>query len=277
MKIRNYIIILVLILNLSSCNSEKNGNKTIGVAENVSTDLLVDHLNIWVKNPKKAKERLTANGFTSVPDSLSKIHTGQGTTGRYFHFLNGYLELIFVYDQNELEENILKNKDLDFTERANFEKNGASPFSIALKVKDYNTEKIPFEKISYNQDWMPKNANIYSAKNSKTHLKEPSIFVVYPEIESDTFQTLADLKNIPEDYAFVREFYKHPNGAKKITNIIITTTDLDLNTETIKALNGIENVTVKNGTEHLMELYFDNNIQGMSFDLRPELPLIIYL
>ncbi len=43
------------------------------------------------------------------------------------------------------------------------------------------------------------------------------------------------------------------------------------------AINGIENVTVKKGTEHLMELYFDNNIQKKSFDLRPELPLIIYL
>ena len=161
-----------------------------------------------------------------------------------------------------MEENIKKNKDLDFTERANFEKNGALPFSVALKVKDYDVEKIPFEKVSYHQDWMDENANIYSAKNSKTHLQEPSIFVVYPEIESDRFETISDLKNIPDEYAFAREFYKHPNGAKKITNIVITSTDLNLKTETIKAVNGIPHLTIKNGTEHLMELYFDNNIQG---------------
>lgn len=277
MNIRNYIIILSLIFGLSSCKDERKGNKTKGIAENVSSDLQVDHFNIWVKNPKIAKERLTDIGFTSVPDSLSQIHTGQGTAGRYFHFFNGYLELIFVYDQKELEKNNAKNKDLDFTERANFEKNGASPFSIALKVKDYNTEKIPFEKISYHQNWMEENVNVYSAKNSKTNLKEPSIFVVYPEIESERFETLSDLKNIPDEYAFAREFYKHPNGAKKITNIVITSTDLDLKTETIKAVNGIEKLSVKNGTEHLMELYFDNNVQEKSFDLRPELPLIIYL
>jgi hypothetical protein len=52
--------------------------------------------------------------------------------------------LIFIYNQNELEENNEKNKDLDFTKRANFENNGASPFGLALKVKDYNIEKIPF-------------------------------------------------------------------------------------------------------------------------------------
>lgn len=280
MNTRDYIIVLVLILGLSSCKTDKaenNDKRTDQITVNSSTDLQVDHFNIWVKDPKIAKERLTDLGFTSVPDSLSQIHKGQGTAGRYFNFLNSYLELIFVYDQNELEENNRKNIGLDFTQRANFENNGASPFSIALKLKDYDPEKIPFEKVKYHQDWMEENANIYSAKNSKTHLKEPSIFVVYPEIESDRFETISDLKNIPDEYAFAREFYKHPNGAKKITNIVITSTDLDLKTETIKAVNVIENFTVKNGTEHLMELYFDNNIQEKSFDLRPELPLVIYL
>lgn len=277
MKILNHIIILVLILGLTSCKDKKNKNSTNEIAESVSTDLQVDHFNIWVKNPKKAKKRLTNIGFTSVPDSLSKIHEGQGTAGRYFHFLNGYLELIFVYDQNELEENSLINKDLDFTERANFKKNGASPISIALKVKDYDVEKIPFQKVKYHQDWMEENASIYSAKNSKIHLKEPSIFVVYPEIESGTFESLTELENFPTEDTSWKEYFKHSNGAKKVTNIVITSTDLNIETETIKAVNGIKNLTVKSGKEHVMELHFDNNAQGKSFDLRPELPLVIHL
>lgn len=269
-----YIIILVLFFGLNSCENKKKTDQT---TLNVSSDLEVDHFNIWVENPKEAKEKLIEIGFISVPDSLSQIHKGQGTAGRYFNFLNGYLELIFVYNQSELEENNKKNNELDFIERANFKKNGASPFSIALKIKDYKTDKIPFDKVKYHQDWMEENVNIYSAKNSKTKLGEPSIFVVYPEIESDRFETLADLKKIPEEYSIWREFFKHPNGAKKITNIRITSSDLDLETETIKAINGIENISVQNGTEHLMELYFDNNVQKKSFDLRPELPMIINL
>lgn len=277
MKTRYNIIILGFIFCVLSCKDKKTDVKLYERSGNISTDLQLDHFNIWIKNPRIAKKRLTEIGFTSVPDSLSAIHIGQGTTGRYFRFLNCYLELIFVYDQKELEENNDKNKGLDFTKRANFDKNGASPFSLALKLKDYNVEKIPFEKICYHQDWMDKNMNIYSAKNSKKELKEPSIFVIYPEMEYEKFETLSDLKNIPEEHAIWREFYKHPNGAHKITEIIITSSNLNLNAETIKAVNGIENLTVKNGKDHLMELYFDNNIQEKSFDLRPKLPLIIYL
>ncbi|MCK8520408.1 VOC family protein [Aquimarina sp. D1M17] len=271
-----YVIILVLFFTVNSCvNKKKTESKTDRSALNISTDLQVDHFNIWVKNPKTAKKKLRDIGFTSVPDSLSAIHKGQGTTGRYFYFLNNYLELIFVYDQTEFKENNRVNRDLDFAERANFDKNGASPFSVALKVKDYDIEKIPFKTVKYHQEWMDNNENIYSAVNSKTNLKEPSVFVVYPELESDRFETLSDLKNIPEEYAFARTFYKHPNGAKKVTNIKIISPELDMETQTIKAINGIENLSIKNGAKHLMELTFDNNIQGKIFDLRPELPLII--
>ncbi len=274
---RNYTIFLLLIIFFSSCNDVKEGKDAIKLKETASSNLKVDHLNIWVKNPNIAKERLINIGFTSVPDSLSAVHEGQGTAGKYFNFLNGYLELIFVYDKNELDENIQKNKNLDFIKRADFGKNGALPFSIALKMKNYNPEKIPFEKVRYHQDWMDENANIYAARNSKELLQEPSIFIVYPEIESDGFENMSELSIIPDEYAFARDFYKHPNGAEKITNIIITSTDLDLKTKTIKAVNAITNLTVKNGQEHLMELYFDNHIQGKTFDLRPEIPLIINL
>lgn len=273
----NYIFGLLIIASFLSCRYSKSEKGSIETEPSISSDLEVDHFNIWVKNPNAAKQKLRSIGFTSVPDSLSEIHIGQGTAGKYFYFLNSYLELIFVHDQNELEENNRINKYLDFTERANFDINGASPFSLALKVKDYNLDKIPFQKIEYHQDWMEENASIYSAKNSKINLKEPSIFIVYPEIESLQFGSLADLKKIPNEYAFLRAFYKHPNGAKKVTKIIITSTAINLESETIKAVNTVKNLLVKNGPKHLMELYFDDGTQGKTFDLRPELPLKIYL
>lgn len=278
MKIQNYILFVFLMLGISSCKKEIKDAKQSDVPDTISNDLQLDHFNIWVENPTKAKEKLKAIGFTAVPDSLSMVHEGQGTSGRYFNFLNTYLEFIFVYYQAEFKENIKKNKDLDFSERANFQKNGALPFGIALKVKDYAVEKIPFDKICYHQDWMAPNANIYAAKNSKIHLNEPSVFVVYPEIETKKFKTFDDLKAvIPDEVSYYRDTYKHANGAKKVTSIVITSNNLDFNSETIKAINITENLKAKNGKAHLMEVYFDNSIQGKSFDLRPELPLLIYL
>lgn len=107
---RNYIVILLLIIFFSSCKNEKRVNITEKKDDNISSNLQIDHFNIWVNNPEIARESLTELGFNSVPDSLSAVHEGQGTAGKYFNFLNGYLELIFVYDQNKLEENIKKIK-----------------------------------------------------------------------------------------------------------------------------------------------------------------------
>lgn len=270
MNIRNYIIVLIFSLGLTTCK------KTEKTTKKISSDLSVDHLNIWVENPEKARDKLVEIGFNTLPDSLIELHKGQGTTGKYFNFLNSYLELIYVYNQKDLENNNKINKDLDFVKRANFISNGASPFSLALKMKDYNIEKIPFKKIKYHQEWMERDFSIYSAKNSNINIKEPSIFVVYPIIEAKNFDSLEDVDKIPEEYDFYKKTFKHKNDAQKITKIIITSKGLETNSETINVINGIKNVVVRNGSEHLMELYFDNNIQGKTFDLRPELPLIIY-
>lgn len=149
MNIHQYIIIIVVALSLASCEQQNNVKSALDITEIDSTNIQLDHFNIWVVNPQKAKKRLTDIGFNSVSDSLSETHFGQGTTGRYFYFLNTYLELIFVYDQKEFEENVERNTELDFLERANFEQNRASPFSIALNLKDYIIDNIPFEKIRY--------------------------------------------------------------------------------------------------------------------------------
>ncbi|CAL2104176.1 conserved protein of unknown function [Tenacibaculum sp. 190130A14a] len=273
-----YIYIIIIIFGLSSCKKERTSEPNPKpILQHSSPDIKLDHFNIWVDRPEKAKQKLEEIGFYAVPDSLSTVHVGQGTTGKYFYFLNSYLELIFPYNQEEFDKNNKINHLMDFYERANHTTNGASPFGLALKIKDYDLDKVPFNIVAYHQNWMKENASIYAAKNSKINLKEPSIFIVYPEIESDVFQTMDDLKNIPEEYSFVRTFYKHPNGAQKVTKIHITSNGLNSDSKTIKTINNIEKISTENGKEHLMELYFDNGIQNKSFDLRPELPIIIHL
>ena len=261
MKLIGFMVLMVLLIG---CKKEEPNIK-------------MDHVNVWVKNPLKAKEKLEELGFTAIPDSLSQVHTGQGTTGRYFYFLNGYLELIYVYNEEEFIKNATSNSSLDFIERSNSPENGYLPFSIALQMNNYDKTKIPFKTVEYYQDWMKKNNSIYVAENSKLIKEEPSIFVIYPEIEYAKFESMDSLVKIPEKYSIWRTFYKHKNGAEKISKIEIHTKNINKESNTIKCLNSIDNVEIKEGTEYLMELYFDNQRQQKTYDLRPEMPLKIHL
>lgn len=260
------MISILSMLLLMGCSKEKK-----------AANLKMDHVNIWVKNPKEAKGKLEAIGFTAVPDSLCQVHSGQGTTGRYFYFLNGYLELIYKYEEEEFQANATINKSLDFIERSNSPENGYLPFSVALNMKHYNKNEIPFKTIEYHQDWMGATDRIYMAENSKTKKEEPSIFVVYPTIQYDVFESMDSLINIPDEYSIWRTFYKHKNGAEKISLVKIHSNNLDKESETIKTLRGLENVEIIEGEAYLMEIFFDNQTQHKTYDLRPELPLKIYL
>ncbi|MFK8104321.1 MAG: VOC family protein [Saprospiraceae bacterium] len=240
-------------------------------------NLSLDHVNVWVKDPVKAKKKLEDLGFKAVPDSLSQVHTGQGTTGRYFYFLNTYLELIYIYDEAEFKENINTNQSLDFLERSKSPANGYLPFGVALKMNPYDKTKIPFTTVRYHQDWMGKGNSIYAAQNSKLKKEEPSVFVIYPEIEYEHFENIDSLKRIPEEYSIWRTFYQHENGAENVSKVKIYTDKLDKESSTIKSINAIENVEVITGKEYLMELYFDHQRQKKTYDLRPDLPLIIHL
>lgn len=263
MRIVFYLLVVLMVVG---CKKDK-----------AASNLGIDHVNIWVKNPQIAKEKLQQIGFTGVPDSLCQVHEGQGTTGRYFYFLNTYLELIFVYDEAEFKANGERNNELDFIERSNSPENGFAPFSIALKMENYDKEKIPFDIIEYTQDWMGESNEIYVAKNSKIKKEEPSLFVIYPAIAYDVFESKKDLSNIPEEYAIWREFYKHKNGAEKISKVKIHTPKVDSESKTIKMLKELKEVELVKGEVYLMELYFDNQKKNETYDMRPEIPLIIHL
>ncbi|MFK7936334.1 MAG: hypothetical protein AB8G22_22660 [Saprospiraceae bacterium] len=270
MKIKNTKItaylIGILMLGLGSCQTTPPAAK-----------LNMDHLNVWVDNPTEAKDKLVEIGFTAVPDSLSNVHVGQGTSGRYFYFLNSYLEFIFIYDENEFANNVKANPALDFKERAESPTNEYLPFGVAINMEEYDPTKLPFETVAYYQEWMGAYDRIYTAKNSKLNPSEPTVFTMFPEIKYDVFDSVDDLMNIPEEYAIWREFHKHKNGAQKITNVKIRTTKIDPASETANMINGLENVELVVGKECLMEIYFDQHKQGKVFDLRPEVPLKIYL
>ncbi|WP_298511913.1 hypothetical protein [uncultured Kordia sp.] len=279
---KSILIILLTCIAIVSCDSKKQvkteKETKVEIAPELIKNLKVDHFNLWTKKPEEFKKKLVKAGFTVIPDSLRPPHVGQGTQGKYINFLNMYFEIISVYDEEELMANQKQNPLLDFETRKNYEKNGASPFSISLQMKAYDASKIPFETVKYHQSWMSSDSvNIESAKSSKTNFSEPSVFVVYPEISSDDFATIEDLVKIPEEYAMWREFFKHSNGAKRVTNMKVHMVRKHEVSDVIPVLNGIEGLQIIDDTSHFIEVDFDHKIQNIKLDFRPDFPVIINL
>ena len=242
-------------------------------------DLELDHFFIWVENPETVKESLTKIGFNILADSISTIHEGQGTAGKYFFFWNCYLELLYVYDKQEIETNKKLNDSLGLFFKPDLISKGASPFGIGLYMKNYQPERIPFRTFKYHQKWMGSDEmNLFVSKTSFELPKEPEVFIVFPEIQTWNFSSIDEIDDkFSEETHFKRDLFNHPNNAKKVTKIVIETTIEEPFSETMKIVNGIQHIEIKKGRENLMKIYFDNQRQGKSFDLRPKLPLIVYL
>jgi hypothetical protein len=278
----------VLIISCKQNTQASKDNETnVATAQKNETDaskesiknLKVDHFNFWTKKPEAFKKKLVEAGFTVVPDSLIPPHEGQGTRGKFINFLNMYFEIIYVDNEEEFITNQKANPLLDFETRGNHQENGASPFSFALKMKEYDATKIPFETVRYHQSWMSSDSvSIQSAKSSKTNFSEPSVFVVYPEISADEFENIDELAvKIPEEYAMWREFFKHKNGAKKVTNIKLHMVRKHEVSDAFKAVNSLEGIDIVDDTKHYIEVDFDNKVQNITLDFRPDFPVIFRL
>ncbi|MEM6684373.1 MAG: hypothetical protein AAF617_01155 [Bacteroidota bacterium] len=275
---------------MSSCGQkEKVSKESISQAENtidsmsdsrqaLSENLKIDHFNLWTNTPELLKQKLVEAGFTVVPDSLIQPHQGQGTRGKYINFLNMYFEIIYINNEEEFKSNQIANPLLDFETRGNYLENGASPFSIALRMKEYVVEKIPFETVAYHQSWMDEEAiSIRAAKSSKTKFSEPSVFIINPG-NNEEFESIEELvAKIPEQYAIWREFFKHKNGAKKVTNIQLHIQRTHEISNTIQVLNSLEDIQILDDTSQYIEIDFDNKEQDITLDFRPDFPVIFRL
>ncbi|MEO1013296.1 MAG: VOC family protein [Bacteroidota bacterium] len=235
--------------------------------------LRLDHFFLWVKDPTAAVKRLESIGFTAIPDSLSAIHQGQGTAGRYFYFLNTYFELLFVHDREALIANDQKYGFLETQKRVDYENTKASAFGIGLQMEKYDPGRIPFEVSRFYQTYLPDNSYLYFASSSEQMIREPLTFVVCPELQS----TVKDSETLSKMSENIRGFYEHGNKALRVSRIVVNIDHKGPFSKTMEKVDKVDNIHIKKGKEQLLEIFFDNQVQGKSHDLRPELPVIIYL
>ena len=212
-------------------------------------NLELDHFFILVQPEAKVADVLVSLG---MQEGARNKHEGQGTSNRRFYFPNGMLELLWVRDEEEA--NAGPGRELRFPERVNDPT--ASPFGVILRRKDHLSLGMPFEGWKYQPDYFEPPWTFHIGANSNNLLEPLCIYV--PFIEPDVAT------------------HKIEEGIyKSITNVQIYTPSKPLS-DVLVIADAADRLSINHGHEHLMEVTFDNHQCGISRDLRPDIPLIIY-
>ncbi len=154
----------------------------------------IDHIFIFSNTGGKEAERLVEFGLT---EGSGRIHPGQGTRNRKFNFENFFLEILWVINASEIQnETTAKTK---LWERSRFMENGYSPFGLCL-VNSKSTDKLFEQSEKYQPNYFPEGMAIDILTNEKDK-SLPWTFRLPYRNEKKTHS----------------EPTKHPNGIRKLT------------------------------------------------------------
>lgn len=209
--------------------------------------MVLDHFFILTEPKAKVGDLLLSLG---LEESFSRDHQGQGTSNRRFELSNSMLELLWVRDATEA--NTGPGKDLLFPERVT--QKDASPFGIILARIEGDSIGTPFDGWRYQPDYFEPPMAFHVANNSSNRLEPLCIYAPFLE---------------PID----REI--EPGTFKSVSNVRISVPVKSMSKALLQSACAV-GLEIKYGKEHLMEVFFDGQLQSKSKDLRPDLPLIVY-
>jgi hypothetical protein len=222
-----------------------------------SLPIALDHVYLLVAENAPETTVLQAAGLR--PYARDARHDGQGMASRSLLFKNMYIELLWVRDAQEMIQHA-EQTGLDLLEaEQQWRETGATPFGVAFHYTN-NTSTLPVSVNRYETPWMPESSWIDMLP--KTSIYEPEYFVV-----SDKIAYI----NLPDPFPDS----EHPIGVQRLTQLCITVTNsagLGPMTQLLVEHNILQ---IREGPTPLMELTFDENTCGKSFDCRPTLPLVI--
>jgi hypothetical protein len=108
--------------------------------------LEIDHIFLFVAPAGPEAERL---GHVGLRESYRRVHPGQGTANVCYCFDNAYLELLWATDRREIASPDIARTRL--AERADWRRNGACPFGIAVRGE----VSLPFATWGYRAPYLP--------------------------------------------------------------------------------------------------------------------------
>jgi len=209
----------------------------------------LDHLFVCTARGAPEAEALIQFGLR---EGLPNQHPGQGTACRRFGFWNAMIELAWV--DNAVEAQNESTRRTGLWKRWSRRDGGASPFGICVRPVDSEDHGPPFPAWIYRPAYLPDPLVM--------HIGEVGI-------DEPLWVYLGFLTRAHREEQFV----EHPIGIREITGLTLTSV-APLRSAVSQALMQDGVLSVRTGETPLLEIEFDNNRRGLSKDFRPHLPLL---
>jgi hypothetical protein len=214
-----------------------------------------DHLFIWTDEGAPEAEALVAFGLT---EGAPNTHPGQGTACRRFFFRNAYLELLWVRDPSEAQDEHFGPTRL--WSRWAGRRTGASPFGLGLRPVQPGVGGVPFHAWEYRPAYLPPPLAIHVGRD--VPLSEPFWFHL-------------GFARRPDDPAWpTRQPSDRATGFGDVTGVRLAGPGLGEPSGAGREVARLAAVTLAEASEHLAAVTFDGGGAGRAKDFRPELPLL---
>lgn len=214
----------------------------------------IDHIFICTEYNAPAANLLKSFGLT---EGTSNTHPGQGTANRRFFFKNFFIELLWLENADEAKSAITAPTML--YDRLTSKSGDISPFGVCFRPNNQADREVKFPSWSYRPNYLPDSLEVNIAKN--TSLYEPMWFFL-------SFALRPELATEPK-----RQPLEHLNGLSEATTIEMTIPNSDKNFS-LSDLQQLGILNIIDGSHHLLEITFDYGKQGLTYDFRPDLPMI---
>ncbi|OZG75027.1 glyoxalase-like domain protein [Hahella sp. CCB-MM4] len=212
-----------------------------------------DHIFICVSPGAPEGDALKDFGLT---EGASNKHSGQGTANRRFFFRNSFIELLYLEDRDEIQNELTEPTRL--YQRLSSKEADVSPFGICFRPSDEN-RNAPFKSWSYKPAYLPEGLKV---DIGEAPVEEPMWFF------------LAFASRPDQAAQERRQPMEHPVGFREITALRIVVPSEKIYSEPAYRASEVKGLEILEGSEHLVEIGFDNEVCGQTRDFRPGLPLV---
>lgn len=216
----------------------------------------LNHFFICVE--KGAPEAEVLRQFGLAEGSVNR-HPGQGTANRRFFFHNAYIELLWLENTSEARSPLTSPTML--YERLSREHKATSPFGVCFRPETFRQVRAPFASWSYRPHYLPAGLNILDVGEG-VPLSEPMWLFTPFGIRPD---------RIPKER---RQPLMHRAGFLEITALRISSPKVESQSSVAECAVKFSKIELADSEDYLVEVGFDNEKQGRSYDFRPALPMI---